>query len=256
MLSPPPSYFKYALKDQHNLVVLFGAACFSAAFASPIPLAVAAAGELFWLGVGPRLPRFRAWVDAQLNAQYLTRSEAAIEGALAELPEADVVRFRALSTGVNDVLALAKPRLPSSEIELAQHGLLELRRTFLDYLFLSQRAQALVDPTPHDELAQEAAQLQEAYAAERELNARMTIRKSLTAVQKRIAQQSGLGGVRKTIDLRLEMLEKAIGHLKTRLADPGFTQLSQELDAALAEVGAADALELTLDQIFETPAAA
>lgn len=254
--SPPPNYLKFAFEDQHNLIALFGAACFSAAFASPIPLALGAAGELAWLTIGPRLPRFRDWVNEQLSEQYLTRSEAAIEGALAELPEADVTRFRALSTGVDDLLAMARGRLTRAEQSLALHGVLELRRTFLDYLFLKERVLSLVDPSPTAELEKEAAQLQEDYSAERELTVRMTIRQSLTSVQKRMTRQSGLSGVQRNLELRLDRLEKAVPHLKGRLGDPGFTQLAQELDAALAEVGAADALEQTVDEIFEVPSAA
>lgn len=254
--SPPPNYLKYAFNDQHNLIALFGAACFSAAFASPLPLALGAAGELAWLTVGPRLPRFRDWVDEQLGEQYLARSEAAIEGALAELPEADVARFRALTVGVDDVLALARARLTRAELSLALHGVLELRRTFLDYLFLNQRVLSLLDPTPTPKLEQEAAQLQEAYSAERELNARMTIRQALTAVQKRMAQRAGLTGVQRTLELRLDMLEKASPQLKARLADPNFSELAAELDSALAEVGEADALERTVDDLFEIPVAA
>ena len=39
------SYLKYAFKDQHNLVLLFGAGCFSMAFATKTPLFVAASAE-------------------------------------------------------------------------------------------------------------------------------------------------------------------------------------------------------------------
>jgi hypothetical protein len=51
------------------------------------------------------------------------------------------------------------------------------------------------------------------------------------------------------------MLEKAVPALKARLADPGFSQLSQELDTALAEIGSAETLELAVDEIFATPGA-
>lgn len=247
----PPSYLKYAFKDQHNLVVLFGAACFSLAFASPIPLLVGGSAELLWLAVGPRLPAFRAWVDRQLGKQYLARAEVAIEGAIAELSEADANRFRALSRNAAQLVTSAQGRLPAREAQLSEHGLLELRRTFLDYLFLRQRVEALVDPTPIADREQEAAQLQQSYSAERELTARMTIRKALNALQRRITQQTALGGVSRSIGLRLEMLEGAMQYLRGRLADPAFELLSAEIDAALAEIGPAEALELTVDEIFE-----
>ena len=246
----PPSYLKYAFKDQHNLVLLFGAGCFSLAFASPLPLAIGAGGELLWLLVGPRLPAFRAWVDRQMSAQYLARAERAIEGALGELGEADVERFAKLTRHVDELVQGARERLTARELQLGLHGLLELRRTLLDYLFLGQRVEALLDPTPSAELEKEAAQLQESYTAERELTVRMTIRKALSAVQKRMSQQTALAGVKRNVELRLEMLDKIAPLLQTRLADPGFSQLAPELDTALAEVGSAETLERALDEIF------
>lgn len=246
-----PSYLKYAFKDQHNLVLLFGAGCFSVAFASPVPLLVGVAAELVWLSVGSRLPAFRDWVDRQLSAQYLARSEAAIAGALAELSPADANRFRALSRDTAQLLANAQGRLPARELQLAVHGLLELRRTFLDYLFLRQRVESSLDPTPSADLEKEAAQLQQSYAAERELTLRMTIRKALTALQRRISQQNALANVNRSIGLRLEMLEGAALYLKGRLADPTFELLASEIDHALSEVGAAEALEGSVDELFE-----
>jgi hypothetical protein len=251
----PPSYLKYAFKDQHNLVLLLGAACFSLAFASPLPLLVGAGGELLWLVVGPRLRRFRDWVDRELSTQYLARAEIAIEGALGELPEADVTRFKTLSAGVADLVQNGRERLSSRELQLSLHGLLELRRTFLDYLFLDQRVEALTDSTPTSAMEKEAAQLQESYSAERELTVRMTIRQALSAVQKRMQQQTELASVQRNIELRLEMLEKALPQLEGRLADPAFAQLAQELDTTLAAVGSAETLELTVDEIFASSGA-
>jgi len=253
----PTSYLKYAFKDQHNLVSLFGAACFSAAFASPLPLLVALGGELLWLVVGPRLPTFRDWVDRQLSAQYLARAETAIEGALVELSEDEAARFLALSRNATALVVSVRERLTPRELQLGLHALLELRRTFLDYLFLNQRVEALVDPTPQAEMDAEAAKLQQSYSAERELTKRMTIRKSLTGLQRRITQQAALDSVRRSIALRLEMLEKVLPQLESRVTDPAFELLAPEVDSALSEVGAAEKLELTVDEIFDqAPASA
>lgn len=248
-----PSYVKHAFRDQHNVLLLLGAVCFSVAFATPLPLLVGAAGELIWLLVGPRLPAFRAWVDRQLSAQYLARSEAAIEDALRQLPEADARRFRKLSAEVTALGQKASERLSPRERQLGEHGLLELRRTFLDYSFLGQRLSSLRDPTPSAELEKEAAQLQESYSAERELTARMTIRQALSALQRRIGQQTALTGVERSLELRLEMLEMAVPQVRARLADPAFYDLTPEIDTALAEIGPAEALELSVDEIFDGP---
>jgi len=254
---PPPSYVKHAFTDQHNLVLLFGAACFSVAFASRLPLLAGVAGELLWLGVGPRLPAFRSWVDARLDTQYLARAETALAGALAELSEREAERFSAVSGSAVELVALARERktIPSAELRLALHGLLELRRTFLDYQFLAQRVTALTETTTNAELEKEVARLQAEYAAERELTTRMTIRQALGAVQKRLQQQRTLQSINRALEQRLEALERALPALIGRLAEPGFKQLSQELESALTEVGSAETLELAVDQTFDSPLA-
>jgi len=245
------SYLKYAFKDQHNLVLLFGAGCFSLAFATKTPLFVAASAELLWLVVGPRLPAFRGWVDSRITSEYLARAEAAIEVALGELSESDANRFRALSRNAAELLASARTRFAASEVQRAVHGLLELRRTFLDYLFLGQRVAALADTTSIADREREAAELQQSYRAERELTTRMTIRNSLSALQLRISQQTALGTVSRNVELHLEMLEAAVPYLSGRLADPAFELFGQEIDNALADLGPADTLEAKVDEIFE-----
>lgn len=249
----PPSYVKYAFGDQHNLVLLFGAVCFSAAFASPLPLLVGASAEVLWLLVGPRLPAFRAWVNARLSAQYLARAEVAIQGALAELSPEEAKRFTVLSEAALELTAAARARasMPRREVQLALHSLLELRRTFLDYQFLGQRLVALIDATPTAEVEQEAARLQAEYAAERELTVRMTIRKALTSAQARLQQQVSLYAIWRTLNLRLELLEKALPQVKMRLIDPEFSKLSEELEKALLEIGPAETLERAVDQTFD-----
>ncbi len=106
------------------------------------------------------LAAFRDWVDRQLSAQYLARSEHAIQGALEKLSEPEVARFLTLSRNVAELGLLAGQRLSARQQQLGQHGLLELRRTFLDYLFLGQRVTSLRDATPSAEMEKEAAQLQ------------------------------------------------------------------------------------------------
>ncbi len=113
----------------------------------------------------------------------------------------------------------------------------------------------MVDATPSAELERQGTQLQEAYRAEREHTVRMTIRKALGSLQRRSNQQTALGSVGRNIELRLEMLEKSLPYLKSRLADPNFELLAPEIDSALAGVGSADALELTVEEIFDQPSA-
>lgn len=243
----PSSYLKYALADQHNVVALCGGACFSAAFATPAPLLLTAAGELAWLVAAPRLGAFRAWVDRRLSAEYLERAERAIEGALKELPEFAVNRFLALTAKLRAFTAAAAGHVSPRELQLGEHALLELRRTFLDYLFLDQRLRSLIDPAPIATFEAESARLQDAYRSERDLIQRMTIRNTLNGLQKKIGEQTGLAGVAKAVSVRLRKLEEAVPSAPERDTE----QLAPGILGSLAAIGSADALERAVDQIVD-----
>lgn len=249
-----PSYFKYALRDQHNLVLLFGAACFSLAYASHWPLLLGLGGELVWLALGPRLPAFRRWVDQRASAAYLARAETAIQGALTKLPEPEVVRFLALSREAAKFAAEANSTLAPRERLLGLHALLELRRTFLDYAFLSERLRSLIDVRSSSELEREATELQQAYGNERELTRRMTLRKALVTLKQRISEQADLTALERHVARSLDELEQMIPALRAEWLDTGESELAPALERALAKLGRVEALETALDQILERPA--
>jgi len=243
-----PSYLKYAFADQHNVVLMLGAACFSLAFATPIPLVAGAGCELAWLVVGPRLPAFRRWIDHRLDAQRRAEADEALEATLRKLPATHSRRFQLVNRAADELLMLARNRrgMPPAELRSAELGLGQVRSAFLDYQLLSVRVSALIGATPVAALEEEAARLQEAYAADKDLSVRMTIRKALTQNQRQQQQLQQLTSVDRAIELRLSMIEKALAYLKGRVADTASSSLTQELDGLLAEVGAASRLEVAL----------
>ena len=115
----PPSYLKYAFKDQHNLISLLGAACFSLAFASPLPILLAAAAEFLWLALGSHLAPFRRSVDRRLEMQRRAAAEDVLTATRARLPPGEQRRFLSVSNSSENVLALARTRrgVPAAEIE-------------------------------------------------------------------------------------------------------------------------------------------
>lgn len=248
-LSGPPSYVKYAFVDQHNLVLLFGAACFSLAFASPLPLFVGLGVELAWLTIGPNLPAFRRWIDRRLDTQRRALADDAMAATLAKLPATQSRRYVSMNRSAEEVLTLTRNRsgLPPGELSRATLALAQVRSTFLEYQLLSGRVASLIDATPSAALEQEAARLQEAYAADKDLSVRMTIRKALTQNQRQKQQAQQLTSVDRTIELRLSMIEKALGHLKGQAADAASNLPSHELEGLLVEVGAAARLEVAIN---------
>lgn len=251
----PPSYAKYAFTDQHNLVLLFGAASFSVAFASPLPILAGAAGEVAWLVLGSRVPAFRKRIDGRLDAQRRARADDALDATLAELPATYSRRFLSLRRGTEEILTLARNRsdMPAAELQRTELGLSTVRSTFLDYQLLSRKVTSLIDATPIAALEEEAAWLQEAYAADKDLSVRMTIRKSLTQNQRQQQQHQQLTRVERAIELRLTMIEKALSYLKGRVTDAASNQVCHELDNLLSEVGAAAGLEPAIDEALSAP---
>jgi hypothetical protein len=246
----PPSYLKYAFKDQHNLISLLGAACFSLAFASPLPVLLAAAAEFLWLALGSHLAPFRRSVDRRLEMQRRAAAEDVLAATRARLPPTEQRRFLSVSNSAESVLALARTRrgIPAAEIERGERGLHQVLHIFLDYQLLSRRVTALIEVRPVAALEQEAAALQQSYAADKDLSVRMTIRKALTQNQRQIAQLQQLTSVARTIEVRLSMIEKALGYLKGQVADSASNPLARELDDLLAEVGSAEHLEAAVNE--------
>lgn len=256
-LSVTPSYVKYAFADQHNLILLLGAASFSLAFATPLPLLAGAAGELAWLAMGSRMPVFRNAIDRGLETERRAQADDAVEAALGKLPAEQSRRYLDMSRSAAEMLALARNRrgIPPAELQRGEQALGRVRSTFLDYLLLSRRVAALVDATPSAAIEHEAAVLQQSYAAERDLSVRMTIRKALTQNQRQQQQLQQLTSLGRTIELRLSMIEKALAYLKGQVGDAASNLLSHELEGLLAEVGAAARLEVAINDAFGAPSA-
>jgi hypothetical protein len=257
-LSAPPSYVKHAFAEQHNLILLFGAAAFSLAFASPLPLLLAAGGELAWLALGPRLPAFRSAVDRRLEAQRQAKADQALETASGPLSASHSNRFLVLTRSADEALTLARARsdMPPEEQRRAVQALLKVRRTFLDYQLLSQRVTALVNATPAAAVEQEAARLQQSYAADRDLTVRMTIRKALTQNERQQQQIQQLTSLSRAIELRLSMIEQALSYVRGQAADAASGLLARELDSLLTQVGSAERLEAAINDVFSGPSPA
>ncbi len=69
-------YRKRAFVVQYNLILLFGAAAFSAASASWVPLLVGLGVEVVWLLTAPLFSAFRRWVDAGRDDDLGSRHES------------------------------------------------------------------------------------------------------------------------------------------------------------------------------------
>ena len=178
MQNSPRNYFQRAFSDQHNVILLIGSVLLSLAFASFLPLLIGFVGEVLFLSICPRLPAFRAWVDARDSAVHKLETERALEGDLSSLTPAYRLRFEAFSRLLDEVVG----RL-AAQRTFGFDGLAAVRQNFdtllhsaLSLLRTQQTVSAAIAEIPALELAQEVARLDRAFAAERDLELRMGLR--------------------------------------------------------------------------------
>lgn len=242
----PRSYFARALWDQHNVIVLVGALLFALAFASPMPLAIAAIAEALWLTIAPNLTAYRAWADRFDAAQAREQAERdfAASPALADI--AFAARFAALSRVSQEVqdLATRRAELPV-ELTPIRRGLMRLRALFLDFGYAQQRLLRRVPEERAAELSAELAELTQAFALERELEARMLLRNAIQAAQLEAQRQAHWLGQLKLIENKLQLMQKGVSYLKAVILNAAdVDQLRNELEGLLAETGQPPKLEL------------
>jgi hypothetical protein len=245
----PRSYFARALWDQHNVIVLTGAVLFALAFASPMPLAIAAIAEALWLTIAPNLTAYRAWVDRFDTAAEREQEERDFAASPALGDAAFAARFSALSRVSEEVgdIAARRAELPA-ELAPIRRGLGRLRALFLDFGHTQQRLSRRAPENRADELNAELAELTQAFAVERELEARMSLRNAIQATQLEAQRQAHWLMQLKSVENKLDLIQKGASYLKAVILNAGdIDQLQHELDGLLAEIGHPPSLELRSD---------
>lgn len=243
-----PGYLEWAFWDQHNVILLGGAVVLSLAFASWIPLAIGAGGELVWLALAPRLPAFKRSVHRRASERRKARLAAALGTGVDALGTSLAQRARVLESTLDEIVDLAADANDSQEhLESVARGLERLCKTFLEFANVSQRVKRALAEIPGAELEQQLARLNQSFATEKDIETRMSLRQAINQAQRRLSQWQELGVTLRAVDLALETLEKSAQHLKFRtraLASAG--QLDRELEALLVDVGAAARFEAAL----------
>ena len=246
--APAPSYLSTAFYSQYNLILLGGAALFSVASASPLPLLVAGAAELLWLSFGPRLPAFRRRVDARAVGEHRARLDDQVMSGMRALNPEHTSRLLAVS----QIIARISMRAGDLASEPAEsQALLELeslRLAFLRLCSLRERVGQRLEDMHAAPPEQEVARLSRAYAAEKDLAQRFTLHQGIKAAQKRIEQQYRLADVLHQVEHKLSLVEHALTHLRNQqqvgLAGP---DLVREVQGVMTHVLLVPALEAELE---------
>jgi hypothetical protein len=242
--SSTPSYFGAAFFQQYNLILLGGSALFSLASASPLPVAVGAGLELLWLGVGSRLRPFRRWVKRRLDVRARLELDDSITIAMQSLDGVYTSRLVALERVLDEIRAFALQSADAGELAPTFAKLDAIRPGVLRICQLHQRLSRFLSDPAEASLEQEVARLDQAFTTERDLGVRFTLRQAIVLAQKRKQERDRLVGMRRAIELRLEMLDKSVAHLRSRsatlLSPP---ELGVEVDALSAQLASVAALE-------------
>jgi hypothetical protein len=252
-LELPRSYTSRAFRDQHNLIVLGGCIAFSFAFWSPIPALVGVAGECLWLLFAPRVRAFREFVDGfdESDARLERERRFAVEAAA--LSPSSQQRLLALAPTLDGILDGVAAQAKASAFEKAAAGrtLGEVRRRFLAYALLSGRVASAVEEIPLSALVDEIERLRAAATAERNLETRVGLRRSLSLAERRHAQREQLVQIGRAVDQRLENAEKSVAYLGSRAAQMrSLAELEREAASLLGYIGVVSELESSLTQLL------
>lgn len=241
-------YLSTAFYSQYNLIWLGGSVLFSLASASPIPLALGAAAELAWLGIGPRLPAFRRNVDKTVDGERRALLDEAVLHGLRGLTPTHAARVRNVGESVSWISMRAEGTIQGAEeratfLELESLGPACIRLCQLSER-LGQRLEELRLAPPETEVAE----LSRAYAAEKDLGQRFTLHQGIKAAQKMLERQGRWVETQRQAELKLTLVEQSVANV-ARLQQQGLAgaELTHELQGVLALIVMLPALEAELD---------
>jgi hypothetical protein len=241
-------YLSTAFYSQYNLILLGGSVLFSLASASPIPLAIGAAAELCWLGIGPRLPAFRRRVDDTVEGERRALVDEEVMQGLRALTPEHAARVRNVGQSISWIMLRAEgtPQSPEERATLVELESLGPTCVRLGQLSerLTQRLEELRLAPPEIEVAE----LSRAYAAEKDLALRFTLHQGIKAAQKKIELQGRWAETQRQAELKLTLVEQSLSNLvgqqQLGLAGP---ELAREIQGVLAQVVMLPALEADID---------
>lgn len=235
-----PNYFRAALTNQYNLILLAGCASFAAAFSSFAPLLAGLVGEALWLAAGPSLPAFRRLSDA-------ARQEADGARAMGALLPEYAERVQAVERELVEIRDLVATRAGVTSDEQADvaRRLRPMLQSFLDVCTTHQRLRRTSAPGQLGELHAELSSLHQALANETDLGMRASVRRALTVAERRIKQHEGNEAACRSMEMGMQTLQKSLIYLKECAAGLGsLADLCAEIEGVVAQLSRVAALEV------------
>jgi hypothetical protein len=250
----PRNYLSAALFEQHNVILALGTVALSLSFATVWPAALALAGEVLWLSIGPRSSRFKAFVDRRNRDAEKAQRDSEHAPLLSKLDARVAARFTVLDGFADSLLEMVAERgVPRGELALVSAGLDRARQAFLEFGQVHARLSRAVADVPHAELEAELARSAELFAVERNLEARVALRQEQKAIQRRLQQREQLMHAEHAAGMKLGAIENGVAYLRSRaLVAVAPAQLANETEILLGQIGSPAGLEAVLRE--ESPA--
>lgn len=246
-----PGYVSTAFYSQYNLILLGGSALFSLASASPVPLLVGVAGELVWLGLGPRLPAFRRYVQQQADGARRAQLDDEVMLGMRRLPPEHTARLLAFGQNISWISMKADAVVTGPAERAALLDLEGLRPTFLRLLQMQGRLAQRLDELRLAPPDAEVARLSQQYAAEKDLGLRFTLHQAIKLAQRKIELQARLTDAHRQIELKLSLLEQSLVHLRNQQQfGVSWSELARDVPGILSHASGEAALEAELGELW------
>lgn len=235
------SLFHRAFWNQYNYILMGGAALFSIATFTWIPLILGAGAEALWLFLGSDSSPFKRWVTIQESLEERERLKARADEALRTLDPAYLQRFRGLEQCSERIQALAgsNPSLETSLVQGEMDKLGKLLHSFLEMAVTHQRLGRYLTENDETELRRDIEASERAMKNEQNPAVLSGLKQGLALAQKRLKQHQGIEAHWRALGVKMDTLDKSFRYLESHVvAISEREELSEEIDELILGVDA------------------
>jgi len=253
------SLFHRAFWNQYNYILMGGAALFSLATFTWIPLMLGAGIEALWLFLGSDSTPFKRWVAIQESQEERERLKLHAQEAIATLEPGYLQRFKSLEQCSERIQELAgnNPSLETKLIQGEMDKLGQLLHSFLDMATTHQRLGHYLIDNDENDLRRDIESTERALKNEQNSTVISGLKQSLLLAQKRLKQHQTIEANWRALGVKMDTLDKSFRYLESHVvAISERKQLSEEIDELILGVDAVSDLQnetsTTLEDIEAT----
>jgi len=212
--------WRLAVVNQTNVILLAGAIAFAVALWSLWPLVIWVVAEGLWLFACGISPGLRDWLLARRLAHgasdpaNLAAASPRPGSAPGALTPAYADRVGSLERVVAEIHLLAQERQLQRD-SLA--GLGPLLEAFGRMAVLHQRLSHFLSRMTSERLREELARISNSAAAEQDPGIKLSLRQSLTLIQRRLAQHEKLESTQRALGIKMSTFELSVEYLRSQV---------------------------------------